>query len=328
MTRPLPPDDPPASHRWGRRPAPGHDEDARGRYGAATVCTLLALTLWLTLTLRQPDVVELDVPTDIVSLPEGEALVEPPPATVRMQVEGIRFRLLGLLARPPRLPIAAAQQEVLLETQFTRLPNDVRLRAVFPRTLRLRTAPIVTRRVPVRLQLTIGYAATYGVTDSVRLSPDSVTVQGAAEVLDALAYWPTEPRRLLRVRDTLRLAVPLADTLGGIVRRSLTLVRALVPVAAFTGGEREIDVRVRGVPSRAPTITLDPGTVRVRYRVLLGQYDAALRAADFYATVLYADLRADDTGRVRPSVNVPAGLVLRDVEVTPATVGYYTRVGE
>jgi len=120
--------------------------------------------------------------------------------------------------------------------------------------------------------------------------------------------------------------VPLSDTLAGLVTFPTRVVRLVVPVAAFTGAERDVEVRVRGLPPGAARLNPDPVTLRVRFRVRLGQYEAAMRALDFYADVSYSELVASSSGRVFPRLHLPAGLALRDVVVTPQTVGYYTVV--
>ena len=254
----------------------------------------------------------------------GRPLVAPPPATVRVEVEGEGFELLKLFFNRPSIPIPATENQVDLgDVLPSSLPGGVTRRSVRPRILYLQTDRRVSRRIPVSLRTTFDMPPTYDLSGPVRYFPDSVTVTGAARVVEALRAWPTERRAFENVRDTLQVEAALSDTLAGYVTVSGDVVAVEVPVAEFTGAEREIDVRVRGVPSNEPVVTLAPRTVRVRFRVLLGQYQAAMNAADFYATVSYDDIRQDNTGRLRPVLHLPEGLVIQDVDVTPATVGYY-----
>ena len=46
-------------------------------------------------------------------------------------------------------------------------------------------------------------------------------------------------------------------------------------------------------------------------------------AEDFYATVSYTVIRADTTGRVRPQINYPEGIPLRNRSFSPSTLRYY-----
>jgi hypothetical protein len=294
---------------------------------AAVVCVGLSLLLWLALTLRQRHVQAFEARTEVVSLPPGEGLVAPVPATVRVLVEGTGFRLLPLFNDPPRLTISAGQPEVNLEQQLATLPPDVRLLGVTPRVLRLRTEPLETRRVPVALRALFSFATSYGFSGPVQVSPESVEVTGARPIVENLRAWPTAAPKYVSVRETLRVTVPLSDTLAGIVTRPAASVRVVAPVAAFTGAEREIEVRVVGPRDAAGSIVVSPASVRVRYRVLLGQYEAAQESARFFATVQYEALARNASGVLRPTVHLPPGFTIRDVQLVPETVTYYRVVG-
>ena len=294
---------------------------------AAAVCLLLSLLLWLALTLRQRHVQAFDARTEVVSLPPGEGLVEPVPSSVRVLVEGTGFRLLPLFADPPRLTISAGQREVNLESQLAALPPDVRLLGVTPRVLRLQTEPLVTRNVPVALRALFSFATSYGFSGPVRIVPDSVTVTGARSLVEMLNVWPTTAPQFEAVRETLRATIPLADTLAGLVPKPAASVLVVAPVATFTGAEREVEVRVVGPSSAAQTISISPASIRVRYRVLLDQYDTAQESSAFYATVQYEDLARNASGVLRPTLHLPPGLTLREVQMVPETVTYYRVVG-
>ncbi len=292
---------------------------------AATLCVLGALLIWILLTMRDRHTAVIALPTEIVSLPAGQELVKPPPPTVDVEVEGEGFVLLQLFVnRPPVLIPAGSSNEVdLWRDAVPRLPTGVTRLGVSPRFLSLETGPRVQRRVPVASRATFDLVPSYDFSGPVRYTPDSVTVTGAAQVVDALTAWPTARRTFSDVQDTLRATLALSDTLQGYVTVSNAAVLMEAPVAAFTGAERTIDVRVRGVPSNEQLVNTNPSEVRVRFNVLLEQYREAMNAADFFATVSYEDIRRDNVGRLRPTLNLPDGLVIRDVEMIPPTVGYY-----
>ena len=303
---------------------------------AMALCGALSLLLWLVLTLRQTTTATLEAQTVVAALPRGEALASPVPETVQIVVEGTGYRLLPLVADPPRLPISATQRDVLLDAQLPALPPGVRLVGVSPRTLRLDTEASVTRRVPVALRSMVSFTPSYNFAGAVRVMPDSVEVTGARSVVEALAAWPTETLPLPRLRDSVRTDVALLDTLAGLVAKPRAGVRVVVPVAAFSGQEREIDVHVAGEANgdarggEAPRYAFDPPSVRVRFRVRLGQGEAALRARDFTAVVDPDDLRRDVSGLVRVRVRLPAGVEVQEesVQAIPDVVRYYRIVRE
>jgi len=293
-----------------------------GRSGVAiTICILVALFLWFTLTLRDVHTDTVEVPLRVENLPSDQALVERPPATVRLQVRGEGFNLLRMRFNPPVVVVDGRESQVELADAVSDLGRDVQVEGIMPRTVRLQKEPLRTARVPILLRADLQTAATYELVEAPTMQPDSVTVAGAESIIESLHFWPTERVERSNLRDTLNVRVALQDTLQGLVRkdRASTTVRAVA--VAFTEATREIPVRVTGVP--ADVVSLDPSTVEVRYRVALGDYREAQEADELYATVPYDAIRTDTTGFVRPIVNLPSNLQVRDVEVRPERLRYF-----
>lgn len=300
------------------------EERAAGepRRGLAIVlCIVLSCFLWFVFTLQDTYTAVLEFPTRIDNLAPDQALTALPPPSASVQVQGEGLQLLRLAFDPPLLPIDVDAGQINLETALPDLPADVRLESVSPRYLELRKEPRAARRVPVRLRARIQTPPTHALMEAPRIEPDSVTVSGARSIVDSLRFWPTDSVRVPALTDTLRLTVPLTDTLGQLVTRGTDQVQMQAEARQFTQGERRIEVRIPGTPER--TVTLEPPTVRVRYRVLVSEYDAAQRSSGFYATVPYEVILSDTTGRVEPRVHAPENLSIRDLDVFPPTLRYY-----
>ena len=289
------------------------------------LCGAISLLLWLTLTLRQPTTATMEVPVAVTSLPRGQALASPVPRTVSVVLEGTGYRLLPLFSSPPVLPIAATQRDVLLDAQLPALPTGVRLVGVSPRTLRLDTDTALTRRVPVVVRSLLSFVPSYALSGPVRVLPDSVEVTGARAIVARLTGWPTETALLPSLRDTVRADLTLIDTLGGLVTRSATSARVTVPVAAFSGQSRALDIRVGRDPETGQSYRFDPPVVEARFRVRLGQGAAALASPDFYATITPDELRRSTNGLVRVRARVPPGLGVQaeSVVLSPEVVRVY-----
>lgn len=310
--------------RFLRDPTDSHSDEPEQKWIAITVCILIALLLWFTLTMQESYTASFDLPTRIVNLPADTALTELPPRRVRVQVRGEGFQLLQLRYNPTPVPINAAVDQVDLEAIGTQLPKGLELQNVSPRQFDLRKEPRITRQIPIRLDSRIVTPETYDLMAPPQLSPDSVVVSGARSIVERLSTWPTEPLTVEALRDSLVTRVALKDTLDGLVQLvSTSSTRVTAVSRPFTEGSREIDVEVTGVPTTQRVVRLDPSTVKVRYRVPLAQYEAAQQAPDFFATVAYEEIRADTTGRIRPEVHLPNDLTLRDVAVIPPVLGYF-----
>lgn len=287
------------------------------------VCFGISLSLWFLLTLGRTHEASVPARIRITDLPSNRALSVMPPDQVVLRVEGTGYALLSLLARTPDLPVSASSDEVDLLMAAPVLPAGIRMRNVQPRFVRISTEERITRRIPIEARTRIEVASMFDLAGTPRLTPDSITVSGARSIVQNLTSWPTETRTFENVRGTLSSELALADTLSGLVFRTQASTQFEVPVAPFTGAVRRVDVRVRGVPSNIRLVTLEPSTVEVRFRVLLSDFAAAMEAADFYATLSYDEIRADNSGQLRPRLVLPEGLLIRNAELFPPTVEYF-----
>ncbi len=324
---------PPGTAFWDRiqslfsRPSPQRSENEPQRRGmAVTMAILVSSLLWFTFTMRETHTKIFQMPTEVVNLPENQALSQLPPDNVRVQVVGDGWSLLRLRFSPPIIPVNASQQEVTVRDAIPELPKNLDVQSVIPATLNLLTERRITRRVPVDLRARIETPRTYDLVNPPTLMPDSVDVTGAASVIGDLEQWPTVRRTFENVRDTLQTRIALSDTLSGLVLKNVEAISLRAVSKQFTEGSREIDVTVQGQPSTQTLVSLEPSTINVRYRVLFSQYQDAEHAMDFYATVSYDEIRQDTTGRIRPHLHPPKNLVLRDIEMIPQTLGYYERI--
>ena len=281
---------------------------------AITVCILVSAFLWFTFTIRGVYTATITFPTVVQNLPDDEALVSLPPENIRVQVEGEGFALIRLNYNPPTVPIDASTDVVGIEETVRRLPQGVRITNVSPTTFNLRKERRITRTVPVLSRVDIRTPSTHDLLEPPSFTPDSVRVTGAFSIVNSLEFWPTEERVFRDVRDSISSVVPLADTLNGLVQRSVQSTLVEAQSRQFTEGMREIPVNIIGGPERA--VTLDPSSIRVRYRVLFSQYQDALEAPDFFSTVSFEDVLTDTTGRVRPTEE----RVFRDVRDSISSV--------
>lgn len=288
---------------------------------AISLCVFISFLLWFTFKLQDDYTATLQLPTRVTNLPEDQALTSLPPRTVRVQVQGQGIQLLRLKFSPLSVPVNADRSEIDLSNPLPSQFSNVSVRNVSPRMLELQKEPRATRRIPVQLRARIEAPPTHALMHEPTIEPDSVTVSGGSSIIEEFSYWPTDSLVVEDLRDSLRTRVPLADTLSGLVNRSINSVLVEAEAQHFPEASRELNVRVTGGPEQV--VKLEPSTIEVRYRIPVSQYRAAQEAADFFATVSYDQIRADTAGRVRPVLHQPANLEIRDVKITPPTLQYY-----
>ena len=313
--------------------APPPGSEARARTGPNVPAMLLSLAiaagLWVTFSLRETYTVAVDVPLRVAGVPDGRALAALPPASARATFRGEGWKLLLLTRAAPAVPLYADAETVDLERAVAAsgLPAGVDVQSVRPQTLRLSLDASVRRRVPIRLVNAVRTAPSFGLLRPPRLLPDSVTVTGAARLVDRLRSWPTVPLDADGVRAPLTRTVALRDTLAGLVAASVRTTTAQLSVAEFTEGVRLLPVRVANVPRGIAGVRTEPARVRATYRVPLTRddvYEQARVAPGFVAVVDYRDIARDTTsGTVAVAARVPPGLDVREVRLSPLRVEYF-----
>jgi hypothetical protein len=147
-------------------------------------------------------------------------------------------------------------------------------------------------------------------------------------VVEGMDAWPTAARTIEDLQDTVEVEMPLADTLRRLVDVHPRSVQVTARAGRFVEETREVEVGVTGVPSGQDLVSLQPSTIRIRYRVLFRDLFKARRASEFFATVSYDQIRSDTTGYVTPRVHVPPDLHIRDADPVPSRLRYYTFVSE
>lgn len=304
-----------------------YDDDVgtstRGNGWVVFACVLLSALLWLAFSLRRPTTVSLSLPTRLVNLPANESLLEAPPDTVEYVVSGEAIAVLPVYYNRPVVEIDAAMDDIDFELGGAAFPVDVRVEAASPRHYSPRREPRVSTRVPIELRATISVPPTHAFTTQPFIEPDSVVISGAQSVVEGIRSWPTETIRLDDVTEPVRVTLALRDSLGGIVSIAGARTTLVADVAEFTQGTRDIDVRLTGGATNQPPATLSPARISVSFRVSIEDYKAAIASPSFYATVPYDQIRFDTTGRVVPTVNVPQGLEIKDIVMSPPAVRYF-----
>ena len=303
----------------------GSEEPDDGRNGLALALSfLVAVVLWFTFSMQETYTTTLVVPMEVAGLPEGRALLRRPPPEARVSVRGEGETLLALSWSPPQVQLFADEPTVDVAASVSGLPAGVTVLGAQPRTIRLDLDRRVTRALPIRLQGRLRTQPPFDLLRPPRLQPDTVRVTGAASLLGTMRFWPTQVFDREGVQGDFLVSVPLSDTLGGLVTRSVasTLVRA--SVGEFTTGEIGLPIEVENLPEGIEAVRFEPGRVRATFRAPTGNAFARVQDAGFRAVVDYADIARDTTsGAVTVGARIPDGVDARDVRLEPSRVEYF-----
>lgn len=295
---------------------------------AMVLSVVVAFALWFTFSMREEYTVPVEVPLEVVGIPDGQALEALPPSQARVAFKGEGWQLLNLTYRPPMVHLRAGAEnvDILAAVGNAGLPVGVQAQSSSPRSVSVQLESRVSKSVPIELVWKVGTPRPYNLLGMPTISPDSVVLTGARSLIARISSWPTEPLHEEGVIRSFQKEVALRDSLSGLIERSegSTLVR--VRVAEFTQAERELEVRVDSIPVSLEEIRLVPEVVQATFLVPTegDTYERALESNDFFGEIRYEHIAQDTTaGRVPVVVNMPSQLDIRDVRLEPSQVEYF-----
>lgn len=232
---------------------------------------VLAVLLWFNVSADR-DRMEQSVTTRLEFEFTDEAWV--PVEVPREARTTFRGRLGDILALPGDVTIRHAVGEVddsvvTVALDPSMVEYDRRLGvqpvAVRPSRVELRFQPRAEKRVPIAIDLTATAAEGYTILGEPVVEPESVTVRGAREEVEAVVHVETEPVTMEGIEAPTTRELAVRTPPGG---STLTVEpeRVLVTLRVDSLAERRLRVRLQAVGPAADRVSLSPAEVEVVLR--------------------------------------------------------------
>ncbi len=240
--------------------------------------------LWLFTQFSKKYTQEVAVRIEYTNIPTDRLLDAASDDTIRMTLHGNGFRLMTYQWTSPALVFDMQKASRVREPNYffgldqkdqlllNKLNFDGKILAIEKDTLWAHVDTKLEKKVKVRLQSTLTYAAGYGSDYGVVLSEDSVRVSGPKRIVDTLQFVTTEILQLeeLNANQDTELALEKSTLPDGVVLQR-DKVYARIEVSKFTEGSQEIPITLINVPADKE-VKIFPKVVTVVYRVALQRY--------------------------------------------------------
>ena len=295
---------------------------------AFSIAFLFALCLWFIVNLSRDFTVTVQVPIQLVNVPDDVALSSEVPDYASVSISGEGWKLIPLYSNPPRISLTAESRQINLIDQMRNQVgafSDLNVLQVEPIVLNIETEEKTSKRVPVRPRVELSFRSQYGIVQNPVVEPDSVTITGGRSRIADIEYWETEEEEITNINRSLERRIDLASLGKGIaVEPSSVLYR--VEVSEYTESEIRVPVRTRNLPS-GQAITYNPSSITVRFDVPIERFSEVQGMRPFAAYVDYEVIRDDTTGFVTPSVElITEDINLRLRNFQPGRVAYFNIV--
>lgn len=291
---------------------------------------ILSILVWLSVSMNNQYSEAVRVPFRVSNLPSGTSLAGPVPRSILVRVRGTGWQVASsYLSTTASINFDASdltKKRFLITSRDLGYSLDVGSSAEIlgfePDTVLISVDSTITKKVPVVPDIEVIPQEGFMVVGPPTVSPDSVTLTGARKLLSGIDSWITEPRQFEKVINAIKVAVPLSDTLSGIVSVNASEANVRIDVEQVADNTyREIPVKITD-NFDSTNVLLLPSTVDVTVRG--GINDMANVTPDsFNVTVSYHQLSHSTSAHIRPTVEAPAYLQI--LSVRPDSIEFIIR---
>ena len=228
-----------------------------------------------------------------VNFPQNKAFHSLQSDTVKLQVEGTGWQLLfsKLRIKPQSVDINLKglnkQSFISLSDQLSyinqQFASSQKVVYVQPDTLYFDFSSRVVKKIPIELVQNIQFKSQYGISDTVHITPDYVTVTGPMEDLALMDSWKTDSLKLKDVSGSIRTMITLRRPSNANINIYPGIADLIMLVDEFT--EKTIEVPVTVLNNKDfHNIKLLPDKIKITFMTALSSY-AKIDRGYFEATV-------------------------------------------
>lgn len=278
---------------------------------AIIIALIFASALWAYVSLSSSYSLDLSVPVEVKTT-KSQALSDELPSSIEMTVKGKGWDLLSMiLSRDLRytLDLTKVKRDSRVSTrqlisESMNLKQDLSLVTLNPDTISISFDRVLEKRVPVRSDIRINLREGYSIIGKPKLTPDSVTITGSANLVSRIRSVSTESKVFENVNSSVSGTIALKDTFPSSVKADVRSVdfRYNIQLSAEKSIE-EVIVSINDVPDDKEVLLIPPKiTVSIR-----GGVDqlARISPSDITAGVEFPDIESDTLGFVVPEINIP-----------------------
>ncbi|MBK9015954.1 MAG: hypothetical protein IPM82_18880 [Saprospiraceae bacterium] len=258
--------------------------------------------------------------------PMGRVFAQPPLRSMPFKFSGTGWKLLrmGIFRRQPSLDfsLSSAPVQVISRTDISLKIEDelqLNLLELGQDNVTLRLDSLFSKKVKIKLDSIINFQNGYFFRDAFTLTPDSIVVFGASQMLDGISEVSTEPLKMACPETDFRKTLKLINPNPALLQFSSLQTELFLPVEQFTEKKLMLPVMVL---NEQDSIQLVPATVELSCVVGVSRFNQ-VSASDFRVVAVFGG----ESGPGGVASTVPLTLVrqpewVRSVQLSPKVVEY------
>ena len=296
---------------------------------------LISTGFWFVRSLGQQYESNVTYPVKYTDFPENKVLIGDVPQKLVLRVRASGFSILKCRLNLNIIPLRFNVNSYAVNSpgkdtyvvitgnikdMLSEELDQVKILNITPDTLFFRLSDVVTRKVPVMPSLKMHehfYQKQFIQNGEIRISPDTITVSGPGNVVNAIHFIYTEAISFTNLTDTVSADCKLKPVKS--LTYSVQKVRVTIPVDRFTEVENNLTVQSINVPDSLTMIAI-PGQVKVTYHICLSNYQHILHNPPL-PRINYKDINLTNSGRLTVFL-ADTPRVISNVRINPREIEF------
>lgn len=291
---------------------------------------VIAVALWFMLAFNETYSTKFNIPLRITELPGTYGYTEKTPQKIDIRILGTGkelYRFNKHIKKEFSISYRQLTKEKnrhyilrkdLVEIVKVNLPQNLKLTKIYTDTLFLYLKKIISKKVPVRHNLTINYNEMYEQFGAIETKPDSVIISGSESILRKIQFVSTQKLSVKKISDTVKITIPIETQTN--VRYSTTKVSIMIPVERYTEKSIKLDISIENLPDTVKFVSF-PKKAEVSFILGLSNYNK-VSDADFRVYADYNKIIKNKSMQYSPAVEYSPNYI-KNIRISPGSFEYF-----
>ena len=302
-----------------------------------SVCILIAIGFWILLALENTFDYKINLTIDYLNLPADKMLTNNLPKQFTVGVNAKGFDLMRYYFKSNKLPITvdlsktnlkiSPKQEKEFDVATTNfmpeirkyMGDDIEINSIRPDTIKLYFSELLSKKVPVNLNVKVNCRKQYNTKGKPSISPDSVTVSGTKDELDSITSVNTVSEEYKEADKTIAEMINIEKKKQGNIFYSIEKVYVTIPIEKYTEKTLEIPVKILNLKPKY-NIKIIPSKATVNFMIAVNDYKRAT-ANDFNAVADFKDFDPANDSKIKVTMTSSPDYI-KSMQITPSFVDY------
>lgn len=284
-----------------------------------------SIVLWVSVTLSNRYYSSIKIPIKIANSSDNLTASKLSADKIMVKIRGTGWDLIGFLISGSKdyyvnIPNQSGFKNIHLasnsiESQFQ--SYGIEVAGIQPDIISLFVEKYIVKKVKVKIDTSLSFKSGYGISANIKVIPDSISISGAASVINGINYIYTEKIYLHEADEKTHLFVPLKRISN--IDLSQNEVKIILDIQQIVDKNiEEIDVEILNKPEDKDIVLL-PNKIGIG---ISGGIDVVgkLNFENVKAYIEYQDILDDSLQSVKPNIYLPGNVHL--VYVKPERIKY------